>query len=518
MLLIRTSLLALAVCAVVALAGGLDLRASPAEAANDAVAIAAGERHTCAVTAAGGVKCWGGNTWGMLGDGQACGDPCTTPVDVCADAACAAPLSNVTAVSAGWYHTCALTTTGGVKCWGASSDGQLGDGQTCVFPCATPVGSATPVDVCADATCAASLGGVAAVSAGGYHACALTSAGAVKCWGSSLFGELGDGTTTDRLTPVDVCADTSCAVPLTGVTAISAGSFHTCALTAASSVKCWGWNAEGELGDGTTTEQAAPVDVCSDTTCAAPLSGVAAVSSGYSRTCAVASAGSAKCWGHNNVGQLGDGTTTNRTTPVDVCADATCAAPLSGIAAVATGLSHSCAVTAAGAVKCWGYNSVGQRGDGLDGPFDFSATPVDVCAPAATAPCGGSILGSVVAVSAAAMHTCAVTAYGGVTCWGWNRYGQLGEGTTTGPQLCTGDPCSTTPVGLAGKPAPVGGFVRDLAGPEGALEAGGSSTGSGRGASVPGAGVLAGIAAVASVGAVALGGGAWYAKRRRRGR
>ena len=198
---------------------------------------------------------------------------------------------------------------------------------------------------------------ITAVSAGNSHTCFVTTVGEVKCWGENDQGQLGDGTTIDRTRPVEVSGLSS------GVATVSAAWTHTCALTAAGEVKCWGSNFSGKLGDGTTIDRTTPVDVVGLT------SGVATVSTGSGRTCVLTTAGGVKCWGLNDVGQLGDGTTTDRSTPVDVVG------LTSGVAAVSTANSYTCAVTTAGGVKCWGSNRSGQLGDGTR---TDSATPVDV--------------------------------------------------------------------------------------------------------------------------------------------
>jgi alpha-tubulin suppressor-like RCC1 family protein len=248
------------------------------------IEISANAQYTCALTGAGGVECWGFNMRGQLGNGSTADS--STPVPV------SGLESGVIAISTGDYHACALTSAAAVECWGADEAGQLGDGKT--------KDRSTPVEV------AGLSSSVTAISAGYQHTCALTSAGGVECWGANDFGTLGNGTTDDSSSPVEVAGLPS------GITAISAGDYHTCALTSAGGVMCWGANDYGQLGDGTSTSASAAVAVVGLD------SGVTAISAGFQYTCALTSAGDVMCWGINDYGQLGDGTTESSATPVAV--------------------------------------------------------------------------------------------------------------------------------------------------------------------------------------------------------
>lgn len=284
-------------------------------------AISAGNDHTCALTTNGGVKCWGDNFYGRLGDNT------TTdrliPTDV------PGLTSGVSAVSTGMTHTCAVTTGGGVKCWGGNYAGQVGDN--------TVVHRQVPVGVWG-------LGsGVLSVRTGDHHTCALTTGGAVWCWGRTL---QNNGTWVNRRMPVQVQGLGS------GVQAISAGGTHTCALTTGRAVKCWGTGASGELGDDSATDRSTPVQV------SGLGSGVQAISAGFRYTCALTTDGRVKCWGDNGLGRLGDGTTTTRIVPANVLG-------LTGnTMTISAGVIHACATTADGAAKCWGGNWEGHLGDG----------------------------------------------------------------------------------------------------------------------------------------------------------
>jgi len=245
-----------------------------------------------------------------------------------------------------------------------------------------------------------------AIATGYTHACALLTGGTVKCWGYNGFGQLGNGTTTQSTTPVSVSGITTAVM-------ISAGAYHTCAFLADGTVKCWGYNGYGQLGNGTTTQSTTPVAVSGITT-------ATDVSAGYIHTCARLSDGTVKCWGYNGYGQLGNGTTTQSTTPVAVSGITTATM-------VSAGVYHTCARLSDGTAKCWGNNVYGQLGNGTT---TQSTTPVSV-----------SGITTATMVSAGAYYTCARLSDGTAKCWGSNLNGRLGNGTATD---------SSTPVSVSG--------------------------------------------------------------------
>ncbi len=340
-----------------------------------ALAISAGGDHTCALTSAGGVVCWGDNLAGRLGNNSTTAS--SIPVNVSGLA------SGITAISAGSGHTCALTSGGGVLCWGVNNVGQLGNNTT--------TNSSVPVSVSG-----LSSGIIAILAADGDHSCALRSDGRPLCWGYNGYGELGDNSTNDSHVPaLTTAAD---------VTSISGGGGHTCATEFGGVMGvavCWGYNHEGELGNGSTTNSSVPVIAWG--------SGISAVSAGSVHSCALTSSGAVLCWGGNSVGQLGNNSTTDSHVPVVTY--------VSGVTAVSAGGAHSCALTSGGAVQCWGQNESGELGNNST---TDSSVPVNV----------SGITSGIAAISVGANHTCALTAGGNVLCWGNNTYGQLGNGST----------------------------------------------------------------------------------------
>jgi alpha-tubulin suppressor-like RCC1 family protein len=357
--------------------GGVDAGESTIDAGFVPVAtIGPGLFFTCVLGAGGGVQCWGYNANGTLGNGGYTDSP--TPVAV----------SNLTGARAmvahGSYDTCVLLADGTVSCWGDNFTGQLG--QASLANSDVPVAAPGVTDV-------------VQVSLAVDLVCALRSNGTVMCWGDNQYGQTGTGNPTSVASP-------SAVVGLTGAVAVSAGGFTACALLVDGTVQCWGDNEVGELGNGSSAKSApAPVAVTG-------LTNVTAISTGYSSSCALRADGTVWCWGSNGYGEIGNGgaSATTVSTPVQVQG-------LSGVTSVSVGDNCACAVLASGTATCWGYNDLGQLGDGTT---TNAPTPVPV-----------SGLTNVRAIVAGNDHSCAALTDGSYACWGNNQYGQLGDGTTT---------------------------------------------------------------------------------------
>ena len=332
--------------------------------------------HTCALTMEGGVKCWGSNSSGQLGSGAQTNS--LDPVDV------EGLQSNITRISAGQNHTCALTNAGAALCWGHNFYGQIGDASNEIALTPKPVSTLTSK--------------VSQIAAGYDHTCAVHD-GAAKCWGSAQMSKLGNNSTTNRNAPVTASGLS------TGVIGIAAGQFHSCAIVTGGGVKCWGDNYYYQVGDSTRTQRNTPVNV------PGLSAGVSALDAGYYHTCARMSAGDIRCWGRNNHGQIGDGSLSNATTPASI----DIGDPVKSVTAKGY---HSCAVTTAGAVKCWGRNSEGQVGDESLTRRE-SPTPVS------------GLSEGVAEVSAGNAMACAVLEDGTAKCWGQNTFGQIGDSTMT---------------------------------------------------------------------------------------
>jgi alpha-tubulin suppressor-like RCC1 family protein len=412
------------------------LKVPPSGAPGGPQQITVGARHACAVMTSGLAQCWGQGGSGRLGDGDTLDRAIPTPViglplpagaanavtagieTSCAinsqlEAACwgrwvgdGGSLAAVhtkavvtqpaaSQVVAGWGG-CALVHSGGlstgVRCWGSNKTGQLGNG--------TKINARSPVVV-------KNLSNVQDISNGAADNCALVAGGGAWCWGYNAWGELGDGSTTSSTVPVHVSG-----LPAS-LAQIAAGFEHTCALLKNGTVRCWGQNSNGQLGDGSTGDSKTPVAVKS-------LSGVAQIAVGDNLSCALTSAGSVDCWGDGEFGELGNGQSgagTHSDVPVQV------SGLTSGAVAIAASDATVCAELFTGQVDCWGDNSVGELGAGPVGTPALSSTPVSVS--------GFSASGSSVGVSAGFGATaCALSASQQAFCWGDNTVGELGDGAS----------------------------------------------------------------------------------------
>jgi alpha-tubulin suppressor-like RCC1 family protein/uncharacterized protein YjdB len=352
-----------------------------------ATAIAAGgdsvdgpsSAQTCAVVADGTLQCWGDGVYGQLGNADFAGS--SSPVQVCdigeGTFPCPNFLSGVISVTAGGRHTCALGSNGLAECWGDNFFGEMGigtGGSVTNFP--------YPLGVCADASCDNIFTNVVDLSAGLIHTCAVRSDTSVWCWGDNTDDQLGTGSsggTSDF--PVQVCGAFGigpCPQFLTGAVSVSAHHDHSCVVTSSGGVRCWGLGNGGGLGDGTTNSSAYATQVCAPgqtAPCSTFFTGAAAVSSGFYFSCALKTDGTVWCWGNNTDGELGDGTFSQSSVPVQVCAAGGCSRHLGGVTAISAGDYHACALLATGGVRCWGDDSYGQLGDGANTP---SGVPVVV--------------------------------------------------------------------------------------------------------------------------------------------
>ncbi len=384
--------------------------------------LAGGAFDTCAWLSDGTVDCWGDNGYGELGVGNT-GGQSTTPTQVTG-------LDGVSDVTAGFYSACAVKTDGHLYCWGLNT-GQANAGGGLTGPTSSP----DSVDGITNATSVA-IGGWS------YNSCAVLSAGSVRCWGENDSGQLGDGSDASTGSCVSggrACSATPVAVTgLTDATEVGVGSGYACALLSGGGVDCWGDSKL--LGNGTTTGPDAcdgGADNCSTSpTAVSGIANATQISAGPLHACVLASSGSVKCWGYNDFGALGNGTTTDfasgpTTTPVAVSgiSDATeLATGDDPRSSGRLGEEYTCALLSTGTVKCWGTNR-----DGLGaGTTTSSTVPVQVDG-----------ITDAVHLVAGGDQTCALLSDGGVKCWGANDDGELGNGTTTN---------SSSPVPVTGYP------------------------------------------------------------------
>jgi alpha-tubulin suppressor-like RCC1 family protein len=358
--------------------------------------LTAGDQHTCGLTSAGAAYCWGSNRFGQLGSATNSGN---------AGAANPAPLPvqgslTFTSLSAGQSHTCGLTPAGVAYCWGANDIGQLG--VTANIATGNPNPQPTAVNTSET---------FIDLQAGRWFTCGLKSDGAVLCWGSNQWGQIGSEENTGGVTanpaPNQVLASVA-------FTSLYAGDSHTCALTAGGDAYCWGRNNFGQLGTALNhlTGNATPMPqaVSGDLT-------FTSLAAGRDHTCGLASTGATYCWGNNDHGAFG--TTVEFGTGLGYPAPL----PMEGslvFTALAAGDEHTCGLLASGDGYCWGRNSQGKLGSVTDF-FTESTEPLLVD--------GGFAF---IQLSTFGNHTCGVTRAGSAYCWGRNEFGQLGTTTNSG--------------------------------------------------------------------------------------
>lgn len=367
--------------------------------------IDAGGYHACGITTTEQLLCWGYNADGQLGLGSTgiVSSPTLIPGDY-----------RYRRIAGGFYHTCAFSLAANAFCWGNNSDGRLGGGTG---PSTTPVQVMTAASIDTLQGDTVIVGSVAllvqALSAGEAHTCGVDLVQKAWCWGRNSEGQLGRGDFTSSFAPTPINTDL--------FEEVSVGGLHSCGITTSGAGRCWGYNTAGQLGNGTTANSALPVSVPGAFRTDPlvifhspdpdfPLPPGPFVAAGYDHSCAITTAGPTLCWGLNEYGQVGDGTTANRASPATVAGG-------HGFAAITAGLRHTCALDTTGAAWCWGDNTYGELGDATTTP---SGIPVAVAGGLQFAYLKGGEL-----------STCGVTATGIAYCWGDNEYGQLGDGTAT---------------------------------------------------------------------------------------
>lgn len=334
--------------------------------------LAPGNSHTCALTESGKILCWGYNDNGSLGDGSTTSS--YTPVEVFG-------VMNAISVVSRDDHTCALLDTGKVVCWGYNDYGQLGNNSN--------INSSIPVEV-------NNLSDAVSISVARSHSCALVRNGEIKCWGANTQGRLGNNSTTDSWVAVTVSG-------ITNAVSVSTSYSHSCAVLADGTARCWGGNYSGELGNGNTTSQLVPVPVNG-------LSNVLTIHPSNTNTCALLKDGKVMCWGNNYHQLFGIAGNISSLTPMETV-------QLPGIVSLKFSYYSACALLDTGSMKCWGSNDWGMLGANITSPSGSTFTPQDVYQ-----------ISTGTEIAMGAVHHCALLEDQSVKCWGSNSSGELGAG------------------------------------------------------------------------------------------
>ncbi len=377
--------------------------------------IGVGNSNACALMLDGKVKCWGSNSWGQTGTGVA-GGSVTNPTDVVSGSGSTAPLTGAVDLTVTGWGACALMSDTTTKCWGYNSTGFVGDGSTTNRP--------APVSVVTSATDSSPLSSVISIAASAYHMCAALVSSQVVCWGSNSGGRVQGPGTSDLLAPVVITTNgLADGTPLTGVDAVYGGGWHSCVHATSGQLLCWGQNSGGATGRGigtnTTFQDPQPV-----TTGAVPspaLTGVVATADDGG-LCAVLTESTIRCWGANAGGAVGDGTFTDRSFATQVVSGDGSSSPLTGVVQSDT-QQHTCAVMSDHTINCWGANATGGLGDGTtinrNYPSPAGATPpssiqVTITSPANNSSTSAASVTLGLSVSSTSAYTCAPAAGAGV--------------------------------------------------------------------------------------------------------
>ena len=374
----------------------------PLKVASNVQSVELGYSHTTVISKDGELYTWGYNKYGQLGNGTTTNS--SNPIKI---------MNDIVSCVGGGSHIIALKKDGTVYTWGYNNYGQLGDGTTTdrTSPVAIQIYDHTNVLTSSGIKHGIipdngnysfeSTGEIVQIAAGSSHSAAVTKDGDLYMWGYNGEGQLGVSTNENTNAPVLVNNSTT-TLPAKSIKSVALGDWHSAAITKDGSLYMWGSNDYGQLGDGTTTDRYTPVKI---------MDNVASVSLGGSHSAAVTKDGSLYMWGSNFRGQLGDSTTTNRYTPVKI---------MDNVVSVSLGSCHSAAITKDGDLYMWGSDVYGQLGDGM---YDSKSAPRSVPI---------KIMKNVKLIGLGGYHSAAITNDGNLYTWGYNKYGQLGDGTTKG--------------------------------------------------------------------------------------
>ncbi len=382
------------------------------------VSLTAANLHTCGLASDGKAYCWGQDGGGQLGE-NADGDNANENIPVLVDTSALTAGSHFVSLTAGQSHTCGLASDGKAYCWGGDTFGQLGEN-------ADGDNLAENIPVLVDTSALTAGSSFVSLTAGDLHTCGLASDGKAYCWGYDGYGELGENADSDNANEnIPVLVDTSALTAGASFVSLEAEGYHTCGLTSDGKAYCWGYDADGQLGENADADNAdenIPVLVDTSAHAAKSVADFVEIVAGQAHTCGLASDGKAYCWGSDGDGQLGenaDGDNADEDIPVLVDTSALTAG--SSLVSLTAGAGHTCGLASDGKAYCWGYDGYGELGENADGDNADENIPVLVDTSALTV---GS---NFVSLTAGSYHTCGLASDGKAYCWGDDDFGQLGE-------------------------------------------------------------------------------------------